>query len=69
MSKPVVILGAGLSGLSCALHLGQKIGYGLYEKEKTVGGLCRSVSQDGFYFDYTGFRYRKTSTFFATTVG
>lgn len=54
MSKPVVILGAGLSGLSCALHLGPRIGYGLYEKENAVGGLCRSVKQDGFCFDYTG---------------
>ncbi len=54
MNKKVVILGAGLSGLSCARHLPEAFDYGLYEKEDSVGGLCRTVAQDGFLFDYTG---------------
>ncbi|MDD5132199.1 MAG: FAD-dependent oxidoreductase [bacterium] len=54
MNKKVVILGAGLSGLNCARQLSGVLDYGLYEKENTAGGLCRTVSQDGFLFDYTG---------------
>lgn len=54
MNKKVVILGAGLSGLSCARHLPEALDYGIYEKEASVGGLCRTVAQEGFLFDYTG---------------
>lgn len=52
----VVILGAGLTGLSAAYHLERQgfYDYKLFEKDTTIGGLCRSVQQDGFTFDYTG---------------
>lgn len=52
----VVIIGAGLTGISAAYHLEQAgfFDYLLVEQEATVGGLCRSVTQDGFTFDYTG---------------
>lgn len=52
----IVILGAGLTGLSAAYHLEKKgfYNYKIFEKESEVGGLCRSVQQDGFTFDYTG---------------
>lgn len=52
----IVIIGAGLTGLSAAYHLEKKqcFAYELFEKEPTYGGLCRSVTQDGFTFDYTG---------------
>lgn len=52
----VVIIGAGLTGLSAAYHLEKKgfYDYVLIEKNKTIGGLCSSVMQDGFIFDYTG---------------
>lgn len=46
----IIILGAGLSGLSAAYHLG--VGYRVLEKEREVGGLCRSVNFDGYVFDY-----------------
>jgi protoporphyrinogen oxidase len=49
----IVILGAGVAGLSAAFHLQGKE-YRIFEKEGEVGGLCRSVAQDGFTFDYTG---------------
>lgn len=49
----IVILGAGLAGLSAALHLKERE-YRIFEREGEVGGLCRSVVQDGFTFDYTG---------------
>lgn len=49
----IVILGAGLSGLSAAFHLKAK-NYRIFEKEAEAGGLCRSVVHDGFTFDHTG---------------
>lgn len=48
--EKVVILGAGLSGLSAAYHL--KKNYEIFEKEEKVGGLCRSIHIDDFIFDY-----------------
>lgn len=48
--EKVVILGAGLSGLSAAYHLREN--YEIFEKEEKVGGLCRSIKVDGFLFDY-----------------
>jgi protoporphyrinogen oxidase len=47
-----LILGGGMSGLSCAYHL--KDNYLLIEKSDEPGGLSRSIKQDGFVFDYTG---------------
>lgn len=49
----IVIVGAGLAGLSTAYHLAG-VPYRLYERESEVGGLCRSYCKDGFTFDYTG---------------
>ncbi|HEU4683070.1 MAG TPA: FAD-dependent oxidoreductase [Nitrospira sp.] len=49
----IVIVGAGLAGLSTAYHL-SGLPYQLYEREQEVGGLCRSYRKDGFTFDYTG---------------
>lgn len=49
----ILIIGAGLAGLSTAYHLGNK-DYQMYEKEGEVGGLCRSYEKGGFTFDYTG---------------
>lgn len=45
-----VVIGAGLSGLSAAYHL--KGACLVLEKEKEVGGLCRSVNTNGYVFDY-----------------
>ncbi|MHC9061976.1 protoporphyrinogen/coproporphyrinogen oxidase [Nitrospira sp. CMX1] len=49
----ILIIGAGLAGLSTAYHL-TGLPYRLYERESEVGGLCRSYHKDGFTFDYTG---------------
>jgi protoporphyrinogen oxidase len=49
----IVILGAGMAGLSAAFHLKAKE-FRIFEKEAEVGGLCRSVVHDGFTFDHTG---------------
>jgi len=52
-SREIIILGAGLTGLSCALHL--KKDYLIVERENRPGGLCGSISdKNGFIFDYTG---------------
>ena len=52
----IVIIGAGLTGISAAYHLEQAgyDDYELLEQEDSIGGLCRSMQQDGFIFDYTG---------------
>ncbi len=49
----ILILGAGLTGLSTAYHLGEHP-YRLVERETEPGGLARSVDADGFIFDFTG---------------
>ncbi len=54
--KRIVIIGAGLAGLSAAYHLGSRKDrdYMILEKEDSPGGLCRTVNSKGFLFDYTG---------------
>ena len=49
---PVVVLGAGLTGLSAAYHLGAPSV--VIESEAEVGGLARTRVEDGFTFDCTG---------------
>ena len=58
----ILIVGAGLAGLSAAYHL-QRIPYKILEREREVGGLCRSYVKDGFTFDYTGhlLHFRQTA--------
>ena len=51
--KQVVVVGGGLAGLSGAFHL-REFEPRLFEREDTVGGVCRSFCQDGFTFDVTG---------------
>lgn len=66
----VVIIGAGLTGLSAAYHL-EKNGFfdfELFEKEDEVGGLCRSKFQDGFTFDYTGHLLHINDQYFGKLV-
>jgi protoporphyrinogen oxidase len=54
-NKRILILGAGLAGLSAAWHLKQKgLESIVFEQESDVGGLCRSRQINGFGFDYDG---------------
>src|SRR5687767_3625511 len=53
METEVLIIGAGLAGLSAGYHLG-KIDHTIVEADERVGGLCKSFHIDGFYFDCTG---------------
>jgi protoporphyrinogen oxidase len=66
----IVIIGAGLTGLSTAYHLEKRgfFNYLLFEKDTTVGGLCRSVQQDGFTFDYTGHLLHASDTYFRSFI-
>lgn len=50
-----VIIGAGMAGLGASLRLKKgNFPCTILEKEKQIGGLCRTEKKDGFYFDYTG---------------
>jgi len=50
--EQTLILGGGMSGLSCAYHLRKN--YRLFERSDEPGGLSRSIKQDGFVYDHTG---------------
>ena len=49
---PVLVVGAGPTGLSAAYHLGADAL--LVEREDRVGGWCRSLVDHGFTFDFAG---------------
>jgi UDP-galactopyranose mutase len=49
---PVVVIGAGPTGLSAAYHLGPDAI--LIEQADRVGGWCRSMEENGFTFDMAG---------------
>ena len=51
----IVVLGAGLTGLSASYHL-RRLGVEttLFERADWPGGACRTVVRDGFHFDMTG---------------
>ena len=52
VNYPVVVIGAGPTGLAASYHLGK--GSLLLEKGDSVGGWCRSIVDNGFTFDYAG---------------
>lgn len=50
--KPVLIIGAGLAGLTCATHLHRAgIPYRIFDKSDAVGGRVRTDSVEGFRLD------------------
>jgi protoporphyrinogen oxidase len=56
--KHVVILGAGPAGLAVGHELtSQGIGVTILERNDYVGGLCRTVSEQGYKFDLGGHRW------------
>src|SRR5687768_12957757 len=59
--KPVVIIGAGIAGLTCAFYLQQRqIPYILLEAGEDVGGRLWTDKVDGFLLD-KGFQVFLTS--------
>ncbi|WP_040495245.1 NAD(P)/FAD-dependent oxidoreductase [Ilumatobacter nonamiensis] len=60
-AHPVVIVGAGLAGLSCAVHLHEAgVPVEVYEASDGVGGRVRSDRTDGFILD-RGFQVALTA--------
>lgn len=66
----IVIIGAGLTGISAAYHLEQKgfFDYAIFEKESVIGGLCGTVQQDGFTFDFTGHYLHASDPYFRSMI-
>ncbi|MEX0940487.1 MAG: FAD-dependent oxidoreductase [Candidatus Babeliales bacterium] len=62
----IVIVGAGLTGLSAAYHLEKRnfFDFTIFEKEPIAGGLCRSITQNGFTFDFTGHLLHTSDPYF-----
>lgn len=50
-----LIIGGGLSGLSCAYYLGDD--YLILEKDDTPGGYCRTIPNQEYVWDYAGHFY------------
>ncbi|MDR1952835.1 MAG: NAD(P)-binding protein [Elusimicrobiota bacterium] len=65
MKDPIIIIGAGISGLSASYFLKKK--NIVLEANLCAGGLCRSFYEDGFTFDCSGhfihIRDQKIKTF------
>lgn len=53
MEVNYLILGAGITGLSCAAKL-QGEDYLLLERESEIGGYCRTFHEKGFVWDFAG---------------
>lgn len=51
-----LIIGAGLSGISCAYYLGDD-DYLVLEKDNTPGGYCRTIPNKEYVWDYAGHFY------------
>lgn len=66
----VIIIGAGLTGLSAAYHLEQNgfYDYELYEKESSIGGLCRTITNNDYTFDFTGHLLHISDTYFHSLI-
>ena len=65
-----LIIGAGLSGISCAYYL--KDDYLVLEEEETPGGYCRTIPNQEYVWDFAGhfyhFRTEKYKKLFMSLV-
>ena len=51
-SKTVIVIGAGIGGMTAATHLAKRgLHVTVLEKNSRPGGRCDRISQDGHYFD------------------
>jgi protoporphyrinogen oxidase len=50
--RSIGILGGGISGIALAAHLGDNVE--VLEKRARIGGLCGTISEQGFTFDAAG---------------
>ena len=49
-----LVVGAGISGLAFADALGKDDDYLVLESDREIGGYCKTITQDGFVWDYSG---------------
>ena len=49
-----LIVGAGITGLATAAFLGRQRDYLILEGDQEIGGYCKTVTRDGFTWDYSG---------------
>jgi len=58
-NERIVVIGAGIAGLSAAYRLSgiTDAPLAVYEKENYIGGICRTVCHNGFRFDLGGHRF------------
>ena len=49
-----LIAGAGITGLATAAFLGRAHDYLILEGDHEIGGYCKTVTRDGFTWDYSG---------------
>ncbi len=69
MSKKVAIIGAGITGLHCALNLEkQGIEYTIFEKSERAGGRFERFDVDDTYFDIGPFLFSSNNLFFMKLV-
>ena len=65
-----LVIGAGVSGLTFANALNDDCC--IIEKENSIGGLCRTIYQDGFVWDYAGhffhFANEKIKSYFESKI-
>src|SRR5688500_17055537 len=54
MARRVIVIGAGLAGLSTSLHAPPDVEVEVFERESEPGGVARSRRVGDFTFDYTG---------------
>lgn len=72
--KRIVIIGAGLTGLSVAYHLKRPnagllpLSLCVLEKSSRPGGLCKTEEEKGFHFDYTGHLLHFRTSYFRDLV-
>jgi protoporphyrinogen oxidase len=65
----LLIIGAGLAGLSAGYHA-ERLGldYQVIEAGPCVGGLCRTVEKNGFLFDFSGHLLHLKDPYFQSLV-
>ncbi|MEM7816848.1 MAG: FAD-dependent oxidoreductase [Candidatus Aenigmatarchaeota archaeon] len=57
----IVILGAGITGLTFAYEISKfKKNVLIIEKENFIGGLCATINKDGYYFDLGSHRFHSS---------
>lgn len=49
-----LIVGAGISGLAAAAAIGKSDDFIILERDREIGGYCKTVICDGFTWDYSG---------------